>query len=328
MEAPTAMEAEAPAEAEPKAIKDRPLKIRADGNALKKRHNTLLAQLKRQANKSPKEAQRWLRQTAEKKIDNLMEDASGQLAAMKRAAEEAPAPSKKSRTKGGKRDAGGQMGPSRTKIRNMEKLVDQLQETKALVDAAAADENKLLALTDAPQPSQPSEPSQPSQPSEPEGPSQPKEKKEKKKKSADEQLDSLLSNAGKVDMLRGRLSGVAPKEWGDVTKNFMDSVQGERATLEEAAERAEMLELVAKLNGGANERELFKEYRDGADKERAKRVIKMVRSLRRRGGRSSQPQRTAPTVPLVDEGRGRARSRSRGGVARAPPVVRTVAVGR
>jgi hypothetical protein len=142
-------------------------------------------------------------------------------------------------------------------------------------------------------------------------------------------LDSLIANAGKVDMLRGRLSGVAPRDWGDITKQFMDTVRGERSTIEEAADRAEMLELVAKLNSGADEHDLFREYRAGVDRQRANRVIKMVRSLRGRRARSTaRPQRTAPTHTMDDEERARSRSRGRGSSTRTTPVVRTVAVGR
>jgi hypothetical protein len=142
-------------------------------------------------------------------------------------------------------------------------------------------------------------------------------------------LDSLIANAGKVDMLRGRLSGVAPRDWGDITKQFMDTVQGERSTIEEAADRAEMLELVAKLNGGADEHDLFREYRAGVDRRRADRVIKMVRSIRGRRARSTaRPQPTAPTQNLDDESRARSRSMGRGSSTRTAPVVRTVAVGR
>jgi hypothetical protein len=89
-----------------------------------------------------------------------------------------------------------------------------------------------------------------------------------------------------------------------------------------------MLELVAKLNAGANERELFKEYRAGADKERAKRVLKMVRSLRKRGRSAPAPERSAPSVPMEEPNRGRSRSRGAGSVGNSAAIVRTVPVER
>jgi ribosomal protein L7/L12 len=107
---------------------------------LKKRHNTIRQQLKRQADKPPREALRWL-EGADKKMDVLIQDASEELSAMKRAAEEAgSAPNKKSRTTGGKRTAGEQTGPSRTKIRNMQRLVEEMRQTKSDMDAARAQE--------------------------------------------------------------------------------------------------------------------------------------------------------------------------------------------
>jgi hypothetical protein len=302
---------------------------------LKKRHNTIREQLKRQADKPPREAQRWL-QGADKKMDALIQDASEELSAMKRAAEEGgSAPSKKKRTTGGKRTAGEQAAPSRTKIRNMQRLVDEMRQTKNDMDAAKEIFTG-VPTAEAPPPPPPPE----------EGPKLRGVRKDKLKKKPEAKAKEKFSKPGKLSTadafglesaeavvdrlakLRSRRAGFMESfnaGRGEAHVSAMRNnarTQRDREDAEYFAGELEALTLIRQIEADKKRRtailqEYIKKERPAEEKTRARRVVDTVRQYFRENKFAAPAAPAEPAEP-PSVARPKAKAKAKAKAAGAP----------